>query len=559
MNTNKNPFTYEAANNLSLEEIKNLYIDVEKSKFLTSQKNIFIEGHRGSGKSMLLKYNSIDMKYQQNKSLEFIGVYVSCQTPLFFKREYELLSEEFQANITAEHMLVLVMTESLICSIEKNNILDSSNESKFIKEINFYLDLDENISNIEHFKGLIKKEINDIQRNSLKSPEIFYTKSHTYSSLILPIIDSLKSTEKLKDSHFSFFIDDAQNLSEHQRKVLHSWVSFRDTTDTSFKIAITSQREYLFHTGSNDIILEDHDYMMISLEKEFFGNETGFYIFAQQVIEKRLSRCGISKDVKEFFPQHSKFIKDIDEISRKFINGDCEEQKNKTKEQRRASVSKYKRAIWFRKKLSEHKANLPSIAYTGFNTLANISTGVIRNLLIPVSKMYDKEHKGNKIHSIEPKIQYEILKEESKSKWEYIDNLSNRITGCDKETAKRIHNFLKSFGVIIRGRLLDTASSEKRILTFTIEKLDNSEQKEEIYQVLDMAQKSGLLYSRIGSGKDTNRTIWYTPNRILWVDLGLDTEGQNGKINITPDNFYAMMKKEIKQQSSNQGVLFHEE
>lgn len=551
-----NPFTFEAANNLSIKEIEGLYIDIERSEFLTSQKNIFIEGHRGSGKSMLLRYNSIDMKHRRDMKLDFIGVYVSCQTPLFSKEEHETMDEAFEVNVTAEHMFTLMMAESLVLSILTNKILSDSEECIFIDEIRFYFDLDESISSVKRFHSFIKKEIKNIQGKFLDAPEVFYKKAYTYSSLILPIIDSLKSTTELGGSHFSFFMDDAQNLDKYQKKFLNSWVSFRDTSNISFKIAITSQKEYLFYTNSNTAILEDHDYMMINLEKDFFGNESGFYQFAKKVIEKRLVEFNIGTiNVDDFFPQSEEFVKNIEEIGKKFINGEYEEQKDKTVSQRKKSVSKYRRAIYFREKLSTPKANLPSIAYTGFGALANISTGIIRNLLIPISKMYDKELEKGSVKFIPATTQYSTMKEVSKNKWEYLESLDNKITGCDEATAKNIYNFLMNFGKKLRKILLDVNSSEKRILTFTIEQLDNSnkQDKDKILAVLNIAHQSGLLYSRIGPGKNTNRTIWYTPNRILWVDLGLDPEGQNGRINITPTNFYKMISSDnIKEVNENQ-------
>ena len=54
-----NPFEYEAANNLSEEDIINYYIeDYNYSRFIRSTKNIFLIGERGSGKTMTLLYNS---------------------------------------------------------------------------------------------------------------------------------------------------------------------------------------------------------------------------------------------------------------------------------------------------------------------------------------------------------------------------------------------------------------------------------------------------------------------------------------------------------------------
>lgn len=551
-----NPFIYEAATNLSPEKIEELYIDIEKSDLIVSQKNIFIEGYRGSGKSMLLKYNSFDMKYQRDKELSFIGIYTSCQTALFSKKEYELLDNKLHSLIIAEHILVLTMVESLLDTLLYTKLLDEEEEKVFIDEIEFYFDLEEYTLN--KFTKFIKRELTTLQRNMNLNPLDFYQNAFTYSSLVIPIITALKEIEKLKNTHFSFFIDDGQNLSDRQKETLNSWISFRDTSNISFKISIASRREYKFYTNTNSVILENHDYMVLDLEKEFFGHDSRFYKFAKNVIEKRLEKYSIqTTDAKLFFPEHDKFTKEIKEISKKFINGDYPEQKDKSAEFRKTNVSKFNRAIYFRERLENSKSNNPTIPYTGFETLTNISTGIIRNLLIPCSLMYGIEKKNKDvIDYISPQTQYEVIKELSEAKWLEIKNLSATITDCDEDTSDKIYKFLTNFGNKLKAILLDKTSSEKQILTFTIEKLEENFHKNEILHILTIAEKAGLIYSRMGAGKNNNRTTWYTPNRILWSSIGLDPVGQNGRLNITPYNFINMTKKVIPYLEINQEGLF---
>ena len=551
-----NPFIYEAATNLTPDKIEELYIDIEKSDLIVSQKNIFIEGYRGSGKSMLLKYNSFDMKYHRDSKLNFIGIYTSCQTALFSKKEYELLDNKLHSLIIAEHILVLTMTESLLTSLLNTELLNREDEKEFIEEIEFYFDFKD--YSLAKFTKFIKKELISLQRNMNINPLEFYQNAFTYSSLILPIITALKETKKLKSSHFSFFIDDGQNLSNMQKEILNSWISFRDTSDISFKISIASKKEYKFYTNTNSVILENHDYMVLDLEKEFFGQDSRFYKFAKNVIEKRLEKYLIkTTDAKLFFPEHEKFNKELKEISEKFIKGKYPEQKDKSIEYRKKNVSKFNRSIYFRERLENSKANNPTIPYTGFETLTNISTGIIRNLLIPCTLMYSRELQDNKeIDFIEPKTQYEAIKALSESKWEELKSLSSTITDCDEDTANKILIFLTNFGNKLKAILLDKTSSEKQILTFTIEKLEDDVNKKEIQHILTIAEKAGLIYSRIGAGKNSNRTTWYTPNRILWSSIGLDPVGQNGRLNITPYNFINMTKKIILPTDINQKGLF---
>lgn len=552
-----NPFIYEAATNLSPEKIEELYIDIEKSDLIVSQKNLFIEGYRGSGKSMLLKYNSFNMKYARDKKLNFIGIYTSCQTALFSKKEYELLDNKLHSLIIAEHILVLTMTESLLSSLIETELLNDDDEKLFIKEIEFYFDLDN--YTLLKLKNFITKELFNLQRNMNLKPLEFYQNAYTYSSLIIPIITALKELPKLQNTHFSFFIDDGHNLGIMQRETLNSWISFRDTSDISFKISIPSKKEYKFFTNTNSVILENHDYMVLDLEKEFFGHDSRFYKFAQNVIEKRLEKYSIkTTDAKKFFPEHEKFSEKIEEISTKFINGEYPEQRDKTTEFRKTNVSKFNRAIYFRERLENSKANNPSIPYTGFETLTNISTGVIRNLLIPCTLMYSREKKeeNEKVDFISPQTQYEVIKELSEAKWIEVKNLSSTVPDCDEETADKILKFLINFGNKLKALLLDTSSSEKHILTFTIEKLEDYKEKEEILHILLIAEKAGLIYSRIGAGKNSNRTTWYTPNRILWSSIGLDPVGQNGRLNITPYNFLNMTKQIIHHKKINDQGLF---
>ncbi len=555
---NYNPFIHDAATNLSEEIISELYIDIEDSEMIESQRNVFVTGYRGSGKSMLLRHNTFSMRYSRNQNLDFIGIYVSCMTPFFSQKEHLLVDDNFQKKIVDEHMLVLVMSINLIKSIKKD-FLSSDEESKIIQELKYYFDIDS--SSLDDFYRFLNRELFNTQKETNISPETFYKNAYTFSSLIFPIIEALSSIDKLLNTRFSFLIDDGQLLSDFQKRSLNSWISFRDTRKINFKVAITSTKEYAFYTDTNSVILDNHDFVVVDLEKNFFGKETNYFEFAKKIIERRLQKFGFKNHkAEEFFPEDVNFEKKIDEIKENFIKGTYPELKDQTEEYRKTKASKYTRAIYFRERLEKPRSNNPTTAYTGFNTLVNISTGVIRNLLIPCSTMYEYEKNKSKLDKVEyihSKTQYEAIIKESQKKWESLKYLSVQIEGCDEETSLKIEKFLKNFGNQLKSILLDPSSTEKQVLTFTIEKLDDYHKKNNIKQILLIAEKAGLLYSRIGPGRNSNRTTWYTPNRILWTELGLDPVGQNGRINIRPEDFEHMTENEIDY-TRNQKGLFDE-
>src|SRR3954464_6787516 len=121
----RNPFEYEAANNLDFDQILDYYIeDFNYSRFIQSRRNVFLIGERGSGKTMTLLYNSYNvqslkaLRSEAAPPLELIGVYIPCNTPLTHKPEYRLL-DEFRAAVLSEHYLALAILHALADTLAK--------------------------------------------------------------------------------------------------------------------------------------------------------------------------------------------------------------------------------------------------------------------------------------------------------------------------------------------------------------------------------------------------------------------------------------------------------
>ena len=274
-----NPFEFEAANNLKDEDIIKFYIeDHNYTRFIRSTKNIFIVGERGAGKTMTLLYNSFSIQYkisQGNKAIanfDKIGIHVPCNTPLFHKKEYLLLKEEHKKYIICEHYLVL----SILFNIAKT--LSEIPEIKDgLNKIDNY-----NIQNLQYIWGtshdfrseyffndirtFVNKEIRETQiKINTYGNDSFYETSYSFSSLLLPFFDLLKSIPCLKDSHFLLMIDDAHDMNEYQIRTLNSWIAYRDHSIFSFKIAIARIAELDRQTSSGGSILEGHDYLTIEM------------------------------------------------------------------------------------------------------------------------------------------------------------------------------------------------------------------------------------------------------------------------------------------------------
>jgi hypothetical protein len=549
---NKNPFEYEGANNLPEGDIIEFYIeDYNFSRTINTKRNIFLIGERGSGKTMTLLYNSFKIQYRKSKlakseiNFEKIGIYIPCNTPLFHKKEYELLDNyPFKASILGEHYLTLSLifytceTLELISEIqvEVEGIKD-----KLFSELEYTLGL--NLKKDENFfksiKLFIAKESFKTQQNiNSFDSDGFYEGAYTFSSLAMPFFNVLKQIPRLVDSHFLLMIDDAHDLNKYQIRTINSWIAYRDHSLFSFKIATAKVTRPELITASGGSILEGHDFITIDMEKPFQNEYSDFYKLSKSIIERRLKNVGIPKNAEEYFPVNKEFEIDMKRAESDALNAAKEKYQSGTKKQIGDFVYKYKRAFYFRNR--SPRANLPP--YSGFQAIVDISTGVIRNLLDPCYHMYESElDKGKpEIEEIPSSTQTKIIMDRSTAMWNRLqDGLHKEIEGCSTKESKEIYNLFDQLMVLFDKRL-KKHKSEPRAITFTIsQKNINVEEYNYVVNLLRIAQKAQITYTRISTAKDDGKQeIYFVPNRLLFPSRGLDPHGQFARVSLKASDLF---------------------
>jgi len=542
----KNPFEYEAANNLSDEDIINYYIeDYNYSRFIRSTKNIFLIGERGSGKTMTLLYNSFKIQYKNCKSkgedvdYDKIGIHIPCNTPLFHKKEYQLLSSEYQKFIICEHFLVLSILYAIADTLSVSEELIEATEkhrSEFLEELTYTWDAQFNSAAPNFFEAIkqyVNKEIIDTQKhiNQFDS-DSFYSGALSFSSTILPFMNILRRVELLKKSHFMIMIDDAHDMNKYQIMTLNSWISFRDHSVFSFKVATAKIGRPLRTTSTEGIILEGHDFLTVDMEQELQNSESIFSKWANDIVAKRLIKANINVEPKDFFPANEDQVKQLEvykEKARKIAVGKYGDDKKAINDY----VYKYHRAMYFRERNA--KANKPP--YAGFETIVECSTGIIRNLLDPCYWMFDNIVKNSpeSITCIPSAIQNQVITSRSQRLWEDLaDGLDTRIPNCSAEQAKQIYSLFDKLMILFSQRL-KADISEPRAIVFSISAQDEVGQKQmdDLYSLLEISMKAQYMYMRRRSGKEKGtQVVLYVPNRMLFPNRGLDVHGQFSHVSI---------------------------
>jgi hypothetical protein len=550
MNPDENPFQYEAASNLTPEQILSFYIeDYNFSRFINSTRNIFLVGERGCGKTMALLYNSFEVqalspsKSEQVSSLERIGIYVPCNTPLTHKQEYILL-DPFRASVISEHYLVLSILFAIAnCLATIAELLTAQEDEEIRKQYSYILDAALPAGGNGFFSDLklfTHHELASTQRaiNDPKS-DSFYLKAISFSSAIMPLFDCIKAVKRLSRTHFMLMLDDAQNLNKYQIRALNSWISYRDHSQFSFKVATTKVDQPDLITATDGCILEGHDFTQIDMEHPYQFESSSFGRFARLVIERRLSRINVSQSAEQYFPVSPDFEQDL-AVCKVRVEGRARSLWPKGPEKKiNDYVYKYTRAEYFRSR--SHRANRPP--YSGFELLTYLSTGVIRNLLEPCFWMFDKvrsaQEKAAEISYIPHTIQREIILERSQKMWDRLEHkLPSIVVGCSAVQAKQVFQLLDQLGVLFRERLL-RHESEPRALSFTISGM-NEEMRQSIVPLLNISRKAQALYVRTGAAKDDGkREPYYVPNRMLWPARGLDPQGQHARVSLKAKDILA--------------------
>lgn len=550
----RNPFEFDAAANLPLDMIEEVYIeDHNCSRFIFSNRNIFLLGERGSGKSMMLIYHSLRLTLLKSKkeetpsNFDYVGIHIPCKRPLFNKPEYLLISDRSLASSISEHYLVLAVLYAIADELgASEDIVSELNHIDCISDFEYLIgaELPKKNNFFDAIKMFSQRQINKVENYPGSLVNLFNEiPLYSFQSVILPVLNLVKTCDLLKKSHFILMIDDAHDLNDFQIRKINSWVSYRDHSLFSIKIATADVYKHSLETEFGSYIVEGHDFTSINMEKNLQNSTSPFYKLAKDIIERRLNLVNLTDvSAEDYFPANKSLQEDLRKCEESVRAQALLEYPDAPKKKISDYIYKKKRVEYFRNRA--HKANKPP--YSGFDILIHASTGVIRNLLSPCYEMFDQaysEANGKKIEFIAPKIQESVLMETSEKMWTNLraKKLSDQLTDCTEEQAIWIHNFFETLGDLFTKRL-KVHNSEPRVLTFTIS--GNSEEYSKIIEpVFNIARKALLLYERSGPAKDSGRreTV-YVPNRMLWIARGLDPVGQHGRVSIPAKDIVAAFK-----------------
>lgn len=540
---NKNPFETKTPENNTADEIVELFVDVftDFNKILESN-HAFLNGPRGSGKSMMFRYMQPDcqmiVKKRESKDLDYFSLYIPIKLTSINVIDLERFANH--ANIIInEHLLVThIMSKSFQFIGEKvgdnlNNYTKEIND--FYKEVFCYYSNLNDIETTKYDRDVSGKELfyemaNIIEKIHLecrkKCNKLAFKNNYSdfpefdmslidYLDFMLPIFTRMKDIPCFpKDKPFFLLIDDAGYLSKIQTMILNTWVSYRTTADICIKLS--TQLDYKTYLTTNGKRIDTpHDYSEINIATIYTSSKNNYRERLKSIVEKRLKYyLGLQIKAEDFFPPDTKQESEIKEIYDKIYKENIDPEKSYA-----AGDAARRNAVPNYIKFLKEKRSGSTYNYAGFNNLVAISSGIIRHFLSPASEMYLKQENINsQVDYIKDSIQNDVIKEYSQIFLNKEIEKIEKETDNDLDTSTKLFNLIDALGQLFHKILMSNSSDRK---VFSIALTDQPD--EELKKVLDKGVQLGFLHdSLIGNKEGTGRNKLYVLSRVLSPNYKLD-------------------------------------
>lgn len=549
-----NPFEIKTPEQNSAKDIVELFVDVFPDFGQILEKgHTFLNGPRGSGKSMMFRYMQPDcqmlVKECEAKDLEYFSVYVGIKQTSINNSDLARL-DSHASILFNEHLLSTFVVSNVLNSIRETFGEHMNNYSSelytfykeiFVKYVGYSsFQIDTEVSSAIQGTDLLLHMINvveDMERVCLSyckrialanDVNIPYEGPLTdFVDFVEPVILGLKSLSMFpQDKPFYILIDDAGYLNLPQTKVLNTWVSYRSTKNICLKIS--TQLDYKTHLTSNGKRIDaPHDYSEIDISTRYTSSKSTYNDRIREIVKKRIKKyLQVEISPEDFFPENEKQQEEIKKIAEELRIAN----EDPTRPHAAAdAVKRYARPEYMKRMQKEKKAGF-HYSYAGFDQLVAISSGIIRHFLAPAQAMFSTAvalNNDNPVYCIASKIQDDIIKEYSDGfLYNEFDDMRKDKAVPDEtlDNSEKIYNIVDALGRLFHMILVSNAADRR---VFSVALTDNPDK--ELYNILDMCEQYGYIHKgSIGNKSGTGRNRLYVLSRILAPHFKLDPTSYAG-------------------------------
>lgn len=274
-----------------------LPLNYEKYNLLHYEKSVHITGGRGIGKTAYIQYHCYPTLLSQKKSevsssdLSRIGLYWKPDTELVWDINKEVLGEHWDKAFNAYIGLSLFMELSIFLQTFVESTFKDENIKKQVSELMIparalkFLNINEDMKFIDFALecDYLRSDLVDWLCFPSDEP-LFKFKSKDKIALLIKLIRQIPI---FKDTKFHFFIDEFENLTYEQQKIINTWIKHADQ-NAIYHIAYKKHYTCASETVGNEKIQEINDYRVVDIEDNLVGDEENFTLLSSEIIINKI-------------------------------------------------------------------------------------------------------------------------------------------------------------------------------------------------------------------------------------------------------------------------------
>lgn len=283
----------------------------EHSRLFNYTKAVMIEGSRGSGKTMFLKYHCHQTRFSAKRSsidsseLKHVGLYFRPDTD--FCAMINSFNFEDDWRKTFSHYIAINILEEFISALESisTTLFENISLDRDLLDINTPISLRENITSFPSKY----RDIKTFQNSMLIAFNLWINDPESYKkpqfleprTVIVELIKKLKSEIKeFCNLSFNVYFDEFENLTGDQQKIINNWIK-HGKNPLIFNAAYKKGAEVSRETSSDERLVQRNDYRVVNLDDV---DTSEFRIFSAEVLTLKLFeaiKIESSNNIKKYF------------------------------------------------------------------------------------------------------------------------------------------------------------------------------------------------------------------------------------------------------------------
>ena len=325
----ENPFSVTRAADFTDEQIFQYWVDLSDGHGFQKlikprlEMPMLILGGKGSGKTHIMRYLSFPLQKMRHsgdltayvRDTGFIGIYMRCSGLNSTRFRGKGQSEDTWADVFSYYMELWLaqMTVDICCEVVSDSSNINNSESSVIADLKDLFDepateFPSSLLDLSHHLRDLQREL-DVAVNNCAITGVLNITIRASSGKLIFGIPNILSTHfsQLKDILFVYLVDEFENLTESQQKLINTLIREKQNP-CSFKIGarLYGVRTYsTFCADENN--KEGSEYEQLLLDKTLRENEK-YDAFARRLVIRRLANRGILGNPPETDEDARKFL-----------------------------------------------------------------------------------------------------------------------------------------------------------------------------------------------------------------------------------------------------------